>query len=98
MSCHRRNPTTLTFPGGRGSADGHPPVLSLSQIPLKECDEANVATYYVICTLAASSSLALSLIMGETDLSIQNKGRCLFSRRPFISGVFLHVRVLAFDV
>lgn len=36
-----------------------------------------------------------SLIMGETDLSSQNKGQCLFFCRPFTSGVFLRVRVLA---
>lgn len=59
MPCHHRNPTTVSFPGDWASADWHPPVLSLLQIPLKESDEANMAAYYVFRTLAASSSLGL---------------------------------------
>lgn len=52
-----------------------------------------------LITLSAHSRPPLpslfSLIMGETDLSSQNKGQCLFFCRPFTSGVFLRVRVLA---
>lgn len=59
MSCHQRNPATVTFPGGWGSAEWHPPVLSLLQTLLKDSGEANMAAHYVVHTLAASSSLAL---------------------------------------
>lgn len=74
MSCHQRNSTTVTFPGGWGSADWHPPVLSLLQIPLKESDEAK---YGRLFTSSAHSRPPLpslfSLIMGETDLSTREQ-------------------------
>lgn len=79
MSRHRRNPTTVSFPGSRGCADWHPPVHSLLQVPLtKESDEANMAAHYAVRTLVASSSLAVFFNHGW------NKPRLLEQRTVFV--------------
>lgn len=57
-----------------------------------------MATHYVVHTPAASSSLA-RFSNHERNRPLLSEQRAVFVFvRPFISGVFLGVRALAFDV
>lgn len=83
MSCHRRNPTTVTFPGGRASADWHPPVLSPLQIPLKRVrwNKHGRLLRHPLTLTKTSSSLVLFSNHGRNRLwALRTKaGVCFFA-------------------